>query len=73
MDQHDALLPVKFRFLHPVWQEHECAYATEHSAGIDLRACIDAPSVTIPAGGRALIGAGLAIDIQEPGVAGFVS
>lgn len=72
MDKHADLLPVKFRFLHPVWQEFECAYATEHSAGIDLRACIDSPSLTIPAGGRAMIGAGLAIDIQEPGVAGFV-
>ena len=72
MNEHAAPLPVKFRFLHPVWQEHGCDYATEHSAGIDLRACIDAPSLTIPAGGRAMVGAGLAIDIQEPGFAGFV-
>ena len=36
------------------------AYATPGSAGMDLRACIDAP-VTIPAGERAMIPTGLAI------------
>jgi len=72
MDESTAPLPVKFRFLHPVWQEHACAYATEHSAGLDLRACFDAPSLTVPAGGRAMIGTGVAIEITEPGFAGFV-
>lgn len=36
------------------------AYATPGSAGMDLRACIDAP-VTIPAGDRRMIPTGLAI------------
>lgn len=36
------------------------AYATSGSSGMDLRACI-AESVTIPPGGRALIGTGLAV------------
>ncbi len=36
------------------------AYATGGSAGMDLRACIDAP-VTIPAGERGMIPTGLAI------------
>jgi dUTP pyrophosphatase len=36
------------------------AYATDGSAGMDLRACMEAP-VTIPAGERAMIPTGLAI------------
>ena len=36
------------------------AYATSGSSGMDLRACITQP-VTIPPGGRALIGTGLAV------------
>jgi dUTP pyrophosphatase len=67
-----APLDVRVRFLHPVWSEHELAYATEHSAGLDLRACIDAERIDIPAGGRAAIPAGLAIEIAQPGVAGFI-
>lgn len=65
-------LEVRVRFLHPVWEEHPLAYATEVSAGVDLRACIDAPTLDIPAGGRAAIPAGLAIEIMRPGIAGFV-
>ena len=40
------------------------AYATEGSAGLDLRACMD-DAVTIPAGGRALIPTGLAIELPS--------
>jgi len=40
------------------------AYATEGSAGLDLRACID-EAVVIPAGGRALIPTGLAIELPS--------
>lgn len=65
-------LDVRVRFLHPVWQDQELAYATNHSAGLDLRACIDAERLEIPAGGRAAIPAGLAIEIMRPGIAGFV-
>ncbi|MEG6550581.1 dUTP diphosphatase, partial [Desulfocurvibacter africanus] len=42
---------VKVKFLHSVWREHALAYATECSAGLDLRACIDEPELIIPAGG----------------------
>ena len=42
------------------------AYATAGSAGMDLRACIDAP-VTIPAGARLPIPTGLAIALPDPG------
>jgi deoxyuridine 5''-triphosphate nucleotidohydrolase (dut) len=65
-------LDVRVRFLHPVWTEHALAYATDHSAGLDLRACIDAETLEIPAGERAAIPAGLAIEITRPGIAGFI-
>jgi len=65
-------LDVHVRFLHPVWDEHRLEYATDHSAGLDLRACLDTERLEIPAGGRAAIPAGIAIEILEPGVAGFV-
>lgn len=40
-------------------------YATMGSAGMDLRACLDADMLTIPAGGCELIPTGLAIHIQQ--------
>ena len=45
--------------------------ATDGSAGIDLRACIDEP-ITITAGESQLIGTGLAIYIQDPDYVGFI-
>ena len=65
-------LDVRVHFLHPVWDEHKLAYATDHSAGLDLRACIDAERLEIPVGGRAAIPAGIAIEIGAPGIAGFI-
>ncbi len=47
------------------------AYATTGSAGLDLRACLDAPLVLEP--GRAeLIPTGLAIHIDDPGLAAVI-
>jgi len=37
------------------------AYETEHAAGMDLRAAVDAPVVLAPGGGRAAVPTGLAI------------
>lgn len=45
--------------------------ATDGSAGIDLRACIDEP-LTIKAGATHLIGTGLAVYIQDPNFAGMI-
>lgn len=45
--------------------------ATDGSAGIDLRACIDEP-ITIHAGETKLIGTGLAIYIADPNFAGII-
>ena len=51
--------------------EHLPAYATAGSAGLDLRACIDAPIVLEP-GQAALIPTGLAIHIGDPGLAAML-
>lgn len=47
------------------------AYATCGSAGLDLRACIDAPILLRP-GQTELIPSGLAIHLDDPGLAGMV-
>jgi dUTP pyrophosphatase len=47
------------------------AYATNGSAGLDLRACIDAP-ITLKAGDTALIPTGLAIHLDDPGLAAVI-
>jgi len=41
------------------------AYATEGSAALDLRAALQGGSITIPAGGRALIPTGVSISPQN--------
>ena len=46
-------------------------YATDGSAGVDLRACLDAP-LTIAPGETHLIPTGLAVHIGDPGVAAVV-
>jgi dUTP pyrophosphatase len=51
--------------------EHLPAYATPGSAGLDLRACIDAPLVLEP-GQTHLIPTGLSIHIQDPGLAAML-
>jgi dUTP pyrophosphatase len=46
-------------------------YATDGAAGMDMRACLDAPLVIAP-GETLLIPTGLAIHIQEPGLAAML-
>ena len=46
-------------------------YATDGSAGLDLRACIDRPT-TIEPGETALVATGLAIHIADPGHAAMI-
>jgi len=50
---------------------HLPAYATAGSAGLDLRACVDAPLVLEP-GQAALIPTGLSIHIGDPGLAAML-
>jgi dUTP pyrophosphatase len=47
------------------------AYATPGSAGMDLRACIDAP-ITLTPGQTELIPTGVAIHIGDPGLAAII-
>jgi len=47
------------------------AYATTGSAGMDLRACIDAP-LALPPGRAELIPTGLAIHVADPGLAAVI-
>lgn len=51
------------------------AYATPLSAGMDLRACLPADAgeeIVIPAGGRALVPSGIAVQPDAADVAGFI-
>jgi len=47
------------------------AYATPGSAGLDLRACIDAPIIIEP-GATVLIPTGLAIHVADPGYCAMI-
>jgi dUTP pyrophosphatase len=47
------------------------AYATGGSAGMDLRACLGAPLI-LPAGKAELIPTGLAIYVEDPGLAAVI-
>ena len=51
--------------------EHLPAYATPGSAGLDLRACLDAPLLLEP-GQSQLIPTGLSIHIGDPGLAAMI-
>jgi dUTP pyrophosphatase len=50
---------------------HLPAYATEGSAGMDLRACIDAPRIVAP-GETVLVPTGVAIHIADRGLAAVI-
>ena len=47
------------------------AYATEGSAGLDLRACLDAP-LTLAPGQAELLPTGLAVHVEDPGLAAVI-
>lgn len=56
---------IDLRVLDPRIAEFLPAYATPGSAGLDLRACIDAP-MTLEPGQAVLVATGLAMHIGEP-------
>ena len=62
---------VDVRILDSRLREHPPAYATPGSAGLDLRACLDAPLELWP-GKAYLVPAGLAIHIADPGYAALI-
>ncbi len=64
-------LRIALRILDERLREQLPAYATPGSAGLDLRACLDAPLALAP-GATELIPTGLAIHIADPGYAALV-
>jgi dUTP pyrophosphatase len=62
---------IDVKILDPRMKEQLPTYATKGSAGLDLRACIDAPFVIEP-GATHLIPTGLAINIADPGYAAMI-
>ncbi len=62
---------IDVKILDPRMREQMPAYATPGSAGLDLRACIDA-AITIEPGSTHLIPTGLAIHIADPGYAAMI-
>ena len=62
---------IDLKILDPRMAEQLPAYATPGSAGLDLRACLDAPLVIEP-GSTHLIPTGLAIHIGDPGLAAMI-
>jgi dUTP pyrophosphatase len=62
---------IDVKILDPRMKDQLPQYATEGSAGLDLRACIDQPLVLEP-GATALVPTGLAIHLADPGYAAMV-
>ena len=59
------------KILEPRLRENLPQYATEGAAGLDLRACIDAP-IELRPGATELIPSGIAIHLTDPGLAAMV-
>lgn len=62
---------VQLKIVNPLMANQLPAYATEGSAGLDLRACIDAP-ITVAAGATVLVPTGLAIHLANPQLAAMI-
>ncbi|MBQ0931905.1 dUTP diphosphatase [Ideonella sp. 4Y16] len=62
---------IDVKLLDPRMADQLPAYATPGSAGLDLRACLDAPLELAP-GQTALIPTGLAVHIADPGLAAMI-
>ncbi len=64
---------IETRIVNPLLEKYGVpAYKTPGSAGLDLIACID-KSVTLSGGKNVLIGTGLAVNIQDPGLVAIVA
>jgi dUTP pyrophosphatase len=64
-------MKIDVKILDPRMRDQLPQYATNASAGLDLRACIDAPIVMAP-GDAHMIPTGLAIYIADPAYAGMI-
>jgi dUTP pyrophosphatase len=65
-------IQVKVKYVRPLIFESAAEYSTSDSAGVDLRACMDEESVDLAPGERHAFPSGIAIEICEDEVAGFV-
>ncbi|BEP49627.1 MULTISPECIES: dUTP diphosphatase [Variovorax] len=64
-------MKVDVRILDPRMVDQLPAYATPGSAGLDLRACLDAP-ITLEPNGWQLVGTGIAIHLADPAYAALI-
>jgi dUTP pyrophosphatase len=64
-------LLIDLKILNPLITDHIPEYASEGSAGLDLRACIDTP-ISLNAGETELIPTGISIFIKDPGYAAII-
>ena len=62
---------IDVKVLDPRMADQLPAYATPGSAGLDLRACIDAPAVLLPNAWQ-LVPTGIAIWLKDPGYAALI-
>jgi dUTP pyrophosphatase len=62
---------VDIKILDPRLKEQPPAYATAGSAGLDLRACLDA-SISLAPGHTTLVPTGIAIHLADPGMAAMI-
>ncbi len=62
---------IAIKILDQRMREHLPAYATAGSAGLDLRACIDAP-ISLAPGNTVLIPTGIAIHLADPAYAALI-
>ena len=62
---------IDIRILDERLKDQPPAYATSGSAGLDLRACVDAPLVLAP-GHTVLVPTGIAIHLADPGLAAMI-
>jgi dUTP pyrophosphatase len=63
---------LRIKPLHPLIEQDPPKPATDQSAGLDLRACIEPERISIEPGERAKVPTGMAIEIETPGAAGMV-
>ena len=62
---------IDVKLLDPRLKGHPPAYASAGAAGLDLRACVDAPVLLHP-GETTLVPSGMAIHLDDPGLAAIV-
>ncbi|MGH8781391.1 dUTP diphosphatase [Paraburkholderia sp.] len=64
-------MKLDLKILNPKMRDQLPHYATPGSAGLDLRACLDAP-LTLEPGQTVLVPTGLAIHVGDPGYAALI-